>query len=614
MKFRLRQTLDLPLQDQLQAEANAWREAGLERKLVFPGEGVVDFTSSDYLGLARDERVVRAAKEAADEFGVGAPGARLLNGNYPVHEQAEVEAARWMGSEAALLFPSGWQANLALLTTFADRLDVLFCDSLNHASLIDAARLSRARVEVFAHNNLDALDAALALHPAARRRIVVVEDVYSMDGDRAPLQALLQLCQKRNAYLILDMAHAAGLYPVEGDMHPRLLARMFTGGKALGVAGGMVCASRLAIDALINHGRSFVFTTAVPPMIAAGLRRAMQIAQAEPEHAQTVFARADLLRTLFADAGMECPGESPIVPVMIGDSARSMAVAEKVREAGFEVRAVRPPTVLEGSSRLRIVVHAAHSEEQIRGLATAVLSALREERRRTLVEDTPPTPSATPLIVCGTDTDVGKTVVSALLVRASLRHHQATHYLKPVQTGMDSDTDTVQKLSGIDASEIVAPLVHFPHPASVDQAAEEAGEIVEMESVLLAAQKLFQGAPKAAWIVESAGGLLVPWNAKQDQADFLAALNAPVVLVARSGLGTLNHTLLTLEALAARRISVRALFLVGQPHPQNRASLERRLPYLPIFEVPWFKDLRTEHLDFWLNGEPQLHHLLQQLF
>ncbi|PCJ53681.1 MAG: dethiobiotin synthase [Planctomycetota bacterium] len=602
------------MQDQLRAEADAWREAGLERKLVFQDDGVVDFTSSDYLGLARDERVVRAAKEAADEFGVGAPGARLLNGNYPIHEQAEVEAARWMGSEAALLFPSGWQANFALLTTFADRLDVLFCDSLNHASLIDASRLSRARVEVFAHNDLDALDAALALHPAARRRIVVVEDVYSMDGDRAPLQAMLRLCEKHDAYLILDMAHAAGLYPVEGDMHPRLLARMFTGGKALGVAGGMVCASRVAIETLINHGRSFVFTTAVPPMIAAGLRRAMQIAQAEPEHAQTVFTRASLLRELFAQADIECPGESPIVPVMVGASDRAMVVAEKVRTAGFEVRAVRPPTVPEGSSRLRIVVHAAHSEEEIHGLATAVIAAMSEERRRELVEENPTPPSATPLVVCGTDTDVGKTVVSALLVRASMRYNQTTRYLKPIQTGLDSDTDTVQKLSGLDSAQLAQPIVQFPLPASVDQAAQEAGEVVAMESVLQAARKLFAAAPHAAWIVEGAGGLRVPWNATQDQADFLAALNAPVILVGRSGLGTLNHTLLTLEALAARRISVRALFLVGQPHPQNRNSLAQRLPHLLIFEVPWFKDLQTEHLDFWIDGEPQLHQLLKQLF
>ncbi|MFK5955567.1 MAG: dethiobiotin synthase [Planctomycetota bacterium] len=602
------------MQDQLRAEADTWREAGLERKLVFPDASIVDFTSSDYLGLARDERVIRAAKDAADAYGVGTPAARLLHGNYPVHEQVEVEAARWMGSEAALLFPTGWQANLALLTTFANRLDVLFCDSLNHASLIDASRLSRARVEVFAHNELAALDAALLLHPAARRRIVVVEDVYSMDGDRAPLHALLQLCEKHDAYLILDMAHAAGLYAVEGEMHPRLLARMFTGGKALGVAGGMVCASRLVVETLINHGRSFIFTTAVPPMIAAGLRRAMQIVQAEPEHAQTVFARAGLLRELLAQAGMHCPGESPIVPVMVGDAHRAMEVAQKVRDAGFEVRAVRPPTVAQGSSRLRIVVHAAHSEQEIHGLAAAVTSAMQREERRSLLEDTPKANCATPLVVCGTDTDVGKTVVSALLIRAALRQNHATQYLKPIQTGLVSDTDMVQKLSGIDAAQLAKPLVHFPLPASVDQAADDAGKEVVMEQVLRDAQKLFTASPDSTWILEGAGGLRVPWNSKQDQADFLQALDAPVVLVARSGLGTLNHTLLTVEALAARHISLRALFLVGQPHPQNRASLEQRLPNLPIFEVPWFKDLQTEHLDFWLDGEPQLHQLLQELF
>jgi 8-amino-7-oxononanoate synthase len=596
------------LSEQLAAEADAWRAAGLERELVV--EEGIDFTSNDYLGLAHDPRIADAVTDACREWGAGAPGARLLHGNRPVHHQAEEEAARWMDCEAALLFPSGWQANQALLTTFADRDDVLFCDALNHASLIDGARLSRARVEVFPHNDLRALAQALARHPSARRRIIVVEEVYSMDGDRSPVNALLELCARYDAYLTLDMAHAAGLYEPQGLGSDRILARMFTGGKALGLAGAFLCGSRLVIDALINRGRSFVFTTAVPPVLAAALRRAMQIAQAEPEQAQKVFARAALLRTLLQEAGVETSGESPIVPVLVGDSRRAMAVAEKVREQGYAVRAVRPPTVPEGSSRLRIVVHATHSEDQIHGLAAAVVEAMAEEQRRAMIEEPQPTPEPQALVVCGTDTEVGKTVVSALLARAARRAGLDTCYLKPIQTGRDSDTQTVRDLAGLEEERSPDPIVQLPLPASVDQAASHAGREVHLKEVLAATRKRIASPRGAFWIVEGAGGLRVPWNTMEDQADFLQALRQPAVLVARSSLGTLNHTLLTLEALAARRIEVRALFLVGQPHPENHATLAARLPYLPLFDVPRFKTLSSEHLDFWLDTEP----LLQRLF
>jgi len=590
------------LHEQLHAEAEAWRAAGLERTLSF-GEGI-DFTSNDYLGLARDPRVAAAAVAAIETDGVGCPSARLLRGNLPVHRQAEAEAAHWMGTEDALLFPTGWQANLGLLTALAGAEDVLFCDALIHASLIDAARLSRARVEVFAHNDPDALRAALSRHPGARRRIVVVEDVYSMDGDRAPLAALLALCSEMDAYLIRDMAHAAGLFPQDGLDQERILATMFTGGKALGLSGGFVCASRLVIETLVNRARSFIFTTAVPPMLAAALRKAMQVVQAEPEHAQQLFARAGLLRELLGAGGLEVPGEGPIVPIQVGDATRAMAVAAKVRSDGFEVRAVRPPTVPKGTSRLRIVVHATHTEEQIEGLAQSLLEAMREEQRVASLEAVPVKREAPSLFVCGTDTDVGKTVVSALLVRAACRMGLKARYWKPVQTGLDSDTETVLQLAQLPPRQAPDPEVHLPLPASVDQAAEDAGVVIERGPILDATRRHLQQDPHTFWILEGAGGLRVPWNAREDQADFLQRLALPTVLVARSGLGTLNHTLLTVEAMAARRITLRALFLVGQPHPQNRASLEARLGELPIFEVPVFKDLQTDHLDFWLEMEP----------
>ncbi len=592
------------LNDQLRADAEALAAAGLRRELHRP-DGI-DFTTNNYLGLAGDDRVADAVREALDAGEIGTPASRLLRGHTPWHQRAESEAAHWMGTEAALLFPSGWQANQSLLSTFADSGDVIFSDELNHASLIDGMRLSHARVVVFPHQDMSALARALAGAGSARRRIIVVEDLYSMDGDAAPLSELLELCEQHDAYLILDMAHSAGLFEERVPDHPRLLARMVTGGKALGLAGAFVCGSKEVIETLINRGRSFVFTTATPPMLAAGLRRAIQIATGEEERKVRVLQRAELLRELLSAGGVDVPGSSPIVPVIVGDSERTMLVAQKIRDAGFDVRGVRPPTVPQGTSRLRIVCHADHSVEDIKGLATALIDAMKEEKRRNEIEvDAEPT-TPRPLVVCGTDTDIGKTLVAAILVRAALRCDLGPSYFKPMQTGRDSDTEMVLKLSGLDAQHAPQPAVQLPLPASVDQAAEQAGVEVNVAQVLNDTIKTLQGRPTAPWILECAGGLRVPLNAREDQADFLRQLHAPTVLVARSGLGTLNHTLMSVETLAARRIPLHAIFVVGKPHPQNIASLKARLGDLPVLEVPWFRELNTETLDFWIDSEPRI--------
>ncbi|MCP4092117.1 MAG: dethiobiotin synthase [Planctomycetes bacterium] len=600
-----------PLNEQLRAQAEEWAAAGLRRELYAPAG--VDFTTNDYLGLAGDDRVAAAVRSALDDGNIGMPASRLLRGQSPLHEAAEREAAHWMGTEAALLLPSGFQANQALLTTFADANDVLFSDGLNHASIIDGMRLSHAKVVVFPHQDMAALANALAGAASARRRLIMVEDLYSMDGDLAPLSELLELCERFDAYLMLDMAHSAGLFEERVPEHPRLLARMFTGGKALGLAGAFICGSQEVIDTLINRARSFVFTTAAPPMLAAALRRAMQIAVGEEERKSNVLQRSELLRRLLHDGGVEVGGESPIVPVIIGDSERTMLVAQKMRDAGFDVRGVRPPTVPAGTSRLRIVVHANHSEEQITSLAKVLIEALSEEHRRSEIEVTEPTLQTKPIVVCGTDTDIGKTLVAAILVRAALRLEEPVRYFKPVQTGRDSDTETVLKLADLAPDHAPPPAVQLALPASVDQAAEQEGVTISVKQVLDATRNVLLEHPKAKWVLECAGGLRVPFNEQEDQADYLRQLQTPVVLVARSGLGTLNHTLLSVESLAARRIPLRAIIVVGQPHPQNIASLQARLGDLPILEVPMFRELNTETIDFWLDSEPRIEQLLDSL-
>ena len=593
------------LQDELHIELKRWEAAGLKRELVLP-EGV-DFTSNNYLGLANDKRLVAAAKKALDEFGVGAAAARLLRGNLKVHQEAEHTAARWLGSEAALLFPSGWQANQAALTTLTTSQDVIFSDALNHASLIDGARLSKAPVEIFEHNDTQDLEERLKKHSGARRRIIVVESVYSMDGDLAPLSELLDVAERHDAHLYIDHAHGAGVFEDRYLNSDRILGQMVTGGKALGVGGAFICGSRVLIDLLINRGRSFVFTTAVTPSTAAALTKAIELVTSEPERAARVLQQAKRLREKLSVQGIHAPGESPIVPVVLGSEKRAMAVAESIREAGFDVRAIRPPTVPAGTSRLRIVCHADHTEAQIDKLSETIAHSVA----RFPEENTEPPAPARPqtMVVCGTDTEVGKTVVSALLVRSLLRRDVPLRYLKPIQTGDDSDTQTVQSLSGMPQSLMLDPVVWLPLPASVDQAAEDAGTEVRLNTVLAGVQERFKQAPEALWISECAGGLRVPYNTKEDQGDLLQALGAPVALVARSALGTLNHTLLTVEAMERRGLKLAALFLVGDYHPANFKTLQSRLPNIPIYELPRLEPLNTDALDAWLDE-----HSLERLF
>jgi len=608
----------------LAEELAAWRAAGLERRLE-RGAGV-DFTSNDYLGLRRDPRLAEAAAEAARRFGVGAGAARLLDGATPAHEEAERVAAEWLDAEAALLLPSGYQANLAVLCALLGEGDALFSDALNHASIVDGARLTRAARVVVPHRDLDALDAALAEHEAARRRIVVVEEVYSMDGDRADLAALCELCARRDAWLVVDRAHAAGLYELAPEVrdHERLLAQVVTGGKALGVAGAFVAGPREVVHWVVQRGRAFVFTTAPPPPVAAALAAAIRIVRAEPERAARAHALAERLRAQLRAGGLTVGGEAPIVPVVLGDTARAMQVAEAVRAAGYAVRGVRPPTVPEGAARLRLVVHADHAETEVDGLADAVVAAVSSREpapRSVLGAPRPPAParaeaepdarpagpeSATePVLVVGTDTGVGKTVVSALLLRALARAGHAPAYLKPVQTGDDDDAATVRALAGLDDDAVPPALVALPLAASVDQAADDAGVVVRVGEVAARVRERLAAWPERTVVVEGAGGLRVPFGPGEEQADLFAALGGRVVVVARSGLGTLNHTLLTLEALTTRGLSATDVFLVGPRHAANEATLRRIHPDLRWWPVPsWKGGATAARLEAWLDEHP----------
>ncbi len=334
-----------PLLAALEAELQQLKERDLLRGLeAHSGQ---DFVSNDYLDLAGDSRVVESMREALLRHGAGSRAARLLGGTLAPHTELEAEAARWLESESSLFFPSGYHANVGLLCTLAERGDLLACDEQLHASLIDGARLSRARTVRFGHGDPDALAHALRRHRDARRRFVVTESVDSMDGTLSPLKDYAQVCASHDAWLLVDEAHAIGLYGAAGQGRavglPRVLARVATCGKALGVAGALVAAARPVVNLLINRARPFVFTTAPPPAIAAGVLRALEIARTETWRRDRAHGAARRLRTALGLPDYQREALSPIVSLVLGTNERALLVAQQVRAQGFDVRAVRPP-------------------------------------------------------------------------------------------------------------------------------------------------------------------------------------------------------------------------------------------------------------------------------
>lgn len=598
-------------------ELESWESAGLGRSLARrePVAREREFTSNDYLGLAGDPELIEAAREALSAYGAGGRASRLLGGGSPLDDELEETVAGWLGAEAALLFPTGYQANLGVIGALAGPRDIVLSDELNHASLIDAVRLARTRVGVFRHNDLDELARRLARAQGARRRIIVVESIYSMDGDRAPLAELNQLAEEHDAWLVVDEAHAVGLLGPEGagawaeeeraGADPsRLAARIVTGGKALGVTGALVAGPRALREELLNRARSFVYTTGVAPAVSGALLAAVRRVRADRTPAERALSVA---REIAARLELPTPAAA-IVPFVVGDSQDTLELANKLEGHGLDVRAVRPPTVPHGTARLRIACHA-YNDAGIEPLVGALSGAVRSSY------DPAPLSSARPTcVVVGTDTGIGKTVVSALLVRAAgLRcGPQRARYWKPVQTGDDSDTRTVRELSLDLQPALEEPLYEFPLPASPHEAAADAGARIDPERIHERLAELRRpAAPDAAsapnasapelMIVELAGGLLVPYDDRTVQADFLARERLNTVLVARSGLGTLNHTLLTVEAMAARHLVPKALFLVGPPHVSNRATLAERTGIEHVFELPELDPLDAAALDRWLE-------------
>ncbi len=357
-------------------------------RVLFRGREFLNFSSNDYLNLAGDHRLARAAAHAARRYGCGAGASALVSGHLPPLRALERDLANWEGTEAALVLSSGFAANLAVITAIAGREDAIFSDEFNHASLIDGCRLSRATVFVYAHGDMDRLHHLLRLHgESARRRLIVTDTVFSMDGDVAPLAELVRLAQRFDCVLVVDEAHATGvlgemgrgvtaLIPANTPGTDRII-KVGTLSKALGAQGGFVCGSRMLIDWLVNAARPYIFSTALAPPIAAAARRAVALVQQEPERRQRLFHLSALLR-----GELESLGHPPrssvcqIVPVIVGSARAAVRVSKKLEKHGMLVPAIRPPSVPEGTARLRISLSAGHTEEDVRRLVGALHECL----------------------------------------------------------------------------------------------------------------------------------------------------------------------------------------------------------------------------------------------
>jgi 8-amino-7-oxononanoate synthase len=356
-------------------------------RIVVEGREYLAFCSNDYLGLANDPRIAAAIVEAIRRYGVGSGASHLVTGHSKAHEELEAELAAFVRMPDSLLFSTGYLANIGVITALAGREDAIFSDALNHASLIDGVRLSRADVVRYPHCDLDALSLALA-QSKARSRFVVTESVFSMDGDLAPLPGILELCERFDAWLIVDDAHGFGVLGAEGRgvleqlalRSPRIIY-VGTLGKAAGVSGAFVAGAAPVVETVFQRARSYIFTTASPPFLAAGVAASLKIIREESWRRRKLDALIGSLKRRLSGSPMSLSAsDSPIQPLIVGGNAETLAASRYLRERGMIVTAIRPPTVPEGTSRLRISLSAAHEEQDVEQLAGA-LHALSTEHR-----------------------------------------------------------------------------------------------------------------------------------------------------------------------------------------------------------------------------------------
>lgn len=627
------------LTDQLDGELRALQAQGRRRTLPelsgasrvdvsWQAEHLLSFCSNDYLGLACHPDVAEASARAARLSGFGAGASRLVAGDLPEHRALENALAVLVGLPTALLFPTGYQANLAALTALAGPSDLIVADRAIHASLIDACRLSRAKLALYPHLQIAQAERHLArLGPKARRRFVVTESLFSMDGDVAPLDQLSALAKAHDAALLVDEAHAVGALGPAGagltaaySVVPDILVG--TLGKALGCSGAFVAGDIVLREYLLNRARPFIFTTALPPPVAAAALEAVSIVRS----LQGDALREKLGKNLAAFRLDMCLPEdrtaSPIVPVILGSDEAALTASAQLRAQGIFVQAIRPPTVREGTSRLRLTFSAQHTSKHIARLVEALstLSLGTSSLGRTSSPSPaaelapPPKPRGAGIFLAGTDTGVGKTSIGMALLWLMAERGLHPVPFKPVETGANPLPNDAKALAAAARrpdlpTSLVCPIA-LDQPVAPAAAAAYQGA----DTSLPALTKHFAAASLhgSVVLVESAGGLLTPYAPSTTGADLAAAFGLPVLLVARNGLGTVNHTALAVSEIRRRRLPLVGIVLVnvtGSESPDqasNRYLIETVTGIRPLGVLPYVPSPTPEVLARQLEASSDL--------
>lgn len=363
-------------------------------EVVVAGERLVNFASNDYLGLANDPLVVEAVRGAIDQHGWGSGASPLVPLTSDQHEALERELAEFEGQQRAILFPTGFAANLGSVAALVDEGDAIYADAFNHASLIDGSRLSKAARHIYRHGDAAHLEELLAQGDGYRRRLIVTDTLFSMDGDLAPLQEIAQLAAHHGAMLLVDEAHATGVWGENGRgvvehlaqsqsaIDQQVAVRVGTLSKGLGGIGGFVCGSGQLVEWLAHMGRSQMFSTALPAAAAAASRAALRVVREQPERRSNLLAKAAWLRHRLTERGWNVGNSvSQIIPILIGEPGPTMQLARELRERGFWVPGIRPPTVAAGTSRLRVSLTATHTQSHLERLV-ATLDEVRDRSMR----------------------------------------------------------------------------------------------------------------------------------------------------------------------------------------------------------------------------------------
>ncbi len=376
--------LDEARSNGLERTACAYPEAG--GKIKIDGKDVLNFSSNDYLDLAHHRHVMDCSREALDKYGIGSTASRLVTGTLPIHEELEARLAKEKGYPAALVFGSGYMTNAGTIPVLAGRDDTIFADKLVHASMIDACKLSGAKLVRFAHNDIRALEKRLEPFPAGgNKRLIITESVFSMDGDIAPLADIAALAEKHGAMLMVDEAHASGTFGPNGaglirehGLEDSVTVSMGTLSKAFAGYGGFVACSENLRRLLIHSARAFIYTTAPPPAVIGAALGIMDVLEASPRLGNILQANADYFRSLLHAGGLDTlQSQSQIIPIVIGDNDQAVAISQKLRDQGILAAAIRPPTVPAGTARLRLSITLAHHVDDLERAAQQIIEAVK---------------------------------------------------------------------------------------------------------------------------------------------------------------------------------------------------------------------------------------------